>query len=58
VLAPGTLVRDGGHAWIIDRYFSVSAMKSTTRAAAHRRSRHDDFIHPVVKILRTNANAP
>jgi hypothetical protein len=51
VLAPGTLVRDGGHAWIIERYFLVSAMKST-------RSRHDDFTHPVVKILRTNANAP
>jgi len=35
VLAPGTLVRPGHRAWIIDRYFSVNATKPAMRAAAH-----------------------
>jgi len=34
VLAPRTLVRADGRAWIIDRYFWVSAMKPTMSAAA------------------------
>jgi hypothetical protein len=35
VLAPGTLVRPGLRAWIIDRHFLVSAMKPAMSAAAH-----------------------
>jgi hypothetical protein len=35
VLAPGTLVRDDSRAWIIDRYFSVIAMKPAMSAATH-----------------------
>jgi pyrroloquinoline quinone (PQQ) biosynthesis protein C len=58
MLASGTLVRADGRAWIIDRYFVVSAMQPRMRAAAHRRSRRDDFTLKVVKNLRTSANAP
>jgi hypothetical protein len=42
VLAPGTLVRAGLRAWIIDRYFFVDALKPAIRAAAGEAG-HDDL---------------